>query len=148
MMRAEEVGDMENNGGKVIHAAEIQGKNQKKTYLLLRQKGDQHFLWFEFRDGSTEEETQIGARTIEEALQAAKKHWKMHSFRMVNCGFRYTLPERDEHGLNALFHQMVASYNSPNGVYFDADIGNNSFVNFASEEARILWKTLKQANKL
>jgi len=67
---------------------------------------------------------------------------------MVNCGFRYTLPERDEHGYNALFHQMAASYATSNGVYFDEESGNNCFVNFASEEAKNLLKVLQTSKRL
>ena len=66
----------------------------------------------------------------------------------MHCGFRYTLPERDEHGLNALFNQMVASYSSSNGVYFEQELGHPCIVQNASIQARLLWKKLKQANRL
>lgn len=131
-----------------MHAARIQGLNGKKRYLLLRQCGDRHYCWFELNDSESDKQTPLASQTIEEALRLARPYWRSQAFCMVNCGFRYTLPERDEHGLNALFHQMVSSYSSSNGVYFDADIGNNCFVNFASQEARNLWETLKKANKL
>lgn len=134
--------------GKVIHAARILAQGGEVRYLLLRQCGDQQFSWFEFHGGETESATPVTGQTIEEAIRLARPFWRQQSFRMVNCGFRYTLPERDEHGLNALFHQMAASYSAFNGVYFDADLGNNCFVNFASDEARALWKTLKEVNKL
>jgi hypothetical protein len=140
-------GKMENSPGKIIHAARTMQKNAV-CYLLLRQTGEQHFCWFEMHASLEETETTISAQTIEEALRLARQHWSLLAFRTVNCGFRYTLPERDEHGMNALFHQMAASYSSMNGVYFDPDMGNNCFVNFASDEARSLWKTLKEAKKL
>ena len=139
---------MEKTPGKVIHAARIQGTGGRPRYLLLRQCGDQQFCWFEFHGKDEDQETGVAAQTIDDALRIARPHWQGHAFRMVNCGFRYTLPERDEVGLNALFHQMASSYATSNGVYFDADLGNNCFVNFASEEARNLWKTLKEVNKL
>lgn len=148
MMRRLEEHSMEKTPGKVIHAARIQGEGGRVRYLLLRQCGDQHFCWFEHNSKEGDKETSVAAQTIEDALRIARPHWRRHSFRMVNCGFRYTLPERDECGLNALFHQMVASYTSSNGIYFDADLGNNCFINFASEEARKLWKILKEENKL
>lgn len=138
---------MEAITSKVIHAAKIFPQGGFIRYLLLRQEGEDKFRWYEW-DQQEEKDTPISAITLEEAIRQGRLYWKMNAFRTVNCGFRYTLPERDEHGLNALFHQMVASYNSPNGVYFDADLGNNCFVNFASEEARNLWKTLKNANRL
>lgn len=139
---------MENYPGKVLHAARFHHDNGRVRYLLLRQCGDQHFCWFEFHDRSNETLSAVHAQTLEEAIRLARRHWQGRSFRMVNCGYRYTLPERDEHGLNALFHQMVASYSSMNGIYFDPDMGNNCYVNFASAEARDLWKTLKEADKL
>lgn len=139
---------MEAPASKVIHAARILSSGGRIAYLLLRQCGDQRFCWYEYRGDGADVEMPVQAQTAEEALRLARGHWKMNSYRTVNCGFRYTLPERDEHGLNALFYQMTASYSSSNGVYFDTDLGNNCFVNFASEEARNLWKTLKQANKL
>lgn len=148
MMRANEVKEMENKLTKIIHTARILGEGGRVIYLLLRQTGDQSYRWFEFQGDKPEIETVIESPTVEEAFLLARKHWRTRSFRMVNCGFRYTLPERDEHGLNALFHQMVASYSASNGVYFDTDLGNNCIVNFASDEARNLWKTFKQANKL
>lgn len=130
---------------KIIHAARVTMK-QRTSYLLLKQTGDQHFCWMEL-DGVTEKKTPVASSTAEDAIRLARRHWRHKAFRTINCGFRYTLPERDEHGLNALFHQMAASYSSMNGIYFDPDIGNNCIVNFASEEARNLWKSLKLIHK-
>lgn len=118
-----------------IHLARIQPNGRTVVYLFLRAKDSHTFVWYRQEKG-IETETHVSASTIDEALQQARRHWKQEAFRMVNCGFRYTLPERDEHGANALFHQMVASYNSPNGVYFDEDLGHNCYVQFASNEAR------------
>lgn len=122
---------------KLIHIASIQVNGRGKCYLFLREKDPQHFVWF---DGK--QETEVSGITVEEALRLARKRWKADEFRTVMCGFRYTLPERDEHGLNALFCQMKESYASPNGVYFDTELGHNCFVNFASQEARDLCKQL------
>lgn len=139
---------MSQNEGKIIHAARLATHPGKTDYLLLRQVGDQQFRWDEFKGRDEDKPTEISSQTITDAIRIARVHWKYRSIQMVNCGFRYTLPERDEHGSNALFHQMIASYASSNGIYFDAELGNNCFVNFASEEARRLWKRLKETNKL
>ena len=120
---------------KLIHIAVI----QPHRYLYLRQKDPHTFVWY---DG--EKETTVSGITIAEAIQKARKWWKEDSFRTLNCGFRYTLPERDEHGCNALFYQMAASYSAPNGIYFDEDLGHNCIVNAASQEALGLWREMKQ----
>lgn len=127
---------------KLIHVAIIFDEKGSNRFLFLRKLGDAYFSWFKEEDGK-ENETEVNAQTIEEALRLAPRHWKNRSYRTLNCGFRYTLPERDEHGINALFHQMVASYNSMNGVYYDEELGNNCFVQSASNEALNLWQRLK-----
>lgn len=113
-------------------------------YLYLRQLGDFHFAWFE----DDEEPTEVEAPHAEEAIRLAVKKWKEMGFNLLNCGFRYTLPERDEHGINALFHQMGASHESMNGVYFEEELGYNCFVQNASIEALDLYKKLKEMGKL
>jgi hypothetical protein len=127
--------------GKLIHAAAIYA-NGKWCYLFLREDAKRHFTWHEEQENGTNEiTTPISAPSIEEAMHLASKHWKNNSFKTIHCGFRYTLPERDEHGINAFFYQMVASYSSGNGIYYDESIGNNCFVQNASEEALNLWKS-------
>lgn len=122
---------------KLIHV----GRKGKKN-LYLRQLGTLHFAWFE------EDDTPAGVEAphAEEAIRLAFKKWR--GLHLLNCGFRYTLPERDEHGINALFHQMGASYESMNGVYFEEELGYNCIVQNASDEARELWRKLKEAGKL
>lgn len=126
----------------LIHAARLQN-----GYALLRKKGPNDFVWYQENGDGVENETPISAPTIEEAIRLANKQWKNSRFEPFNCGFRYTLPERDEHGSNALFSQMMASYSSSNGVYFDDELGHNCFVQAASEEARNFWKKLKQQGR-
>lgn len=133
---------------KLIHVASIFTPNGEHRYLLLRKKGTDHFIWYEEENLDHENETEVSAQTIEEAMRLAARHWKRYSFRTIVCGFRYTLPERDEHGLNALFHQMSASYNSMNGVYYDEELGNNCFVQSASNEALQLWQRMKAQKRL
>lgn len=126
----------------IMHIARMQSDGD--IYYLLLRKIDPHtYTWFRLRN-SEEVITPISSSTIPQAIQLASKQWKEDGFRTVNCGFRYTLPERDEHGCNALFHQMVSSYNSMNGVYFDEELGHNCIVNFASSEGRDLWSKLKK----
>lgn len=123
---------------KLIHVARIQ--TPECRYLFLRRIDRDRLVWFEDIGITEEKETSVSGNTVGDALWNARRFWKEFGFRTVNCGFRYTLPERDEHGDNALFHQMIASYSSFNGVYFDEDLGHNCFINFASLEALALWK--------
>lgn len=127
---------------KLIHIASIQVQNLGRLYLFLRQMELYRYMWFREEQPGVERETAIWGGTAEEALVAAYKTWNLDHIRMINCGFRYTLPERDEVGTNALFHQMVASYTSMTGTYFDEDLGSNCIVHNASIEARELWKRL------
>lgn len=129
--------------GKLIHIALIMDKGSWQP-LYLRKVDDQHFVWFT----ENEETTPIDAISTELAIQQAYPFWKDKYIRMLNCGFKYQLPERDEHGINALFWEMVAGYTSPNGIYFDQVAGSNFFVNFASQQALKLWKSLEKQGKL
>lgn len=128
---------------KLIHVGLIQIQGKGRVLLFLRQITPQQYIWFQEEKPGVEIETPVQAETIEEALRLAVKAWKKDGYRNINCGFRYTLPERDEHGTNALFHQMAASYNSMNGIYFDEELGNNCIVHNASQEARNLLRTVK-----
>ncbi len=121
---------------KLIHLAQIKPKGQVQ-YLLLKQVSLERFVWF-----ANDSEQPVEGGSIGTAIRLARKHWRNDFFRTVICGFRYTLPERDEHGINALYYQMVASYRSANGVYYDDEAGHNCIVNFASQEALSLWKQL------
>lgn len=134
--------------GKLIHLAQVILPSKGPRLLLLRKEDSVRYTWFEENPKGEEKATSISAPTAEEAIRQGYLNWKDHVFRTINCGFRYTLPERDEHGNNALFHQMIASYASMNGVYFDEDVGHNCFVNFASDEAKKIWKELQNQKRL
>lgn len=136
------------NSNKLIHIAHVIGNDGRKKRLLLRKISEQHFVWYEEHGDNTELETEVSADNIETAMKAASYKWKNDCFSTLLCGFRYTLPERDEHGINALFHQMAASYNSMNGVYYDEELGNNCFVQNASIEARQMWRYMKNQGRL
>lgn len=133
---------------KLIHAARYFDGKGIWHYLFLRRLSPVRYTWCEESPDGTESLTEIEAITPEEAMRLAAKHWKLRSFQNVNCGFRYTLPERDEHGINAFFHQMAASNSSMNGIYYDEELGNNCFVQNASDEAYRLWQRLKINNSL
>jgi len=133
---------------KLIHVGFITIKQKGTRRLFLRKIDPIQYHWFEEGDNDNEVPTAICAANIEEAIRLGRNEWKQQSFRMLNCGFRYTLPERDEHGMNALFFQMAASYSASNGIYFDDELGHNCFIQAASIEARNLWKTLQKQNKI
>jgi hypothetical protein len=128
---------------KLIHAAKVYAKGSGWNTLLLRLVDPFRYVWFQENQLGDETETPIWGGSADEAILAAHKAWKADHFRTLNCGFRYTLPERDEIGTNALFHQMVNSYASMNGVYFDEELGHNCFVQNASDEARELSHRVK-----
>lgn len=133
---------------KLIHAGKFFGSDGIWRYLFLRRLSDVRYTWFEESPSGEETETQIEANTPEEAIRLAVRQWKPLYYTNLNCGFRYTLPERDEHGSNAYFHQMASSYASMNGVYYDEELGNNCFVQNSSDEALKLWQRLKRSNSL
>lgn len=137
----------EKNNESLVHIGKYHPRHKGRRYLFLRERAPTHFIWYEEEDGK-ELETEVEAPSIEEAMQLAHKTWKNDAFRTIICGFRYTLPERDEHGINALFRQMVASYSTPNGTYYDEELGHNCFVQSASREALDLWQQLQESNRL
>ncbi len=129
--------------GKLIHV----GRFGDGTYAFLRKNDSNLYSWW-IQSVDGEKESGITGPSAEEALRKAHQNWKDRPFRTVICGFRYTLPERDEHGTNALFHQMISSYSTPNGVYLDEELGHTCHVQFASDEALNLWKELKIQNRI
>ncbi|MDP1879830.1 MAG: hypothetical protein Q8K60_02680 [Parachlamydiaceae bacterium] len=127
---------------KIIHVGKIFSSHQ--SYVLLKKLEPFRYVWFLKNHQNQEDaQTEIWGGTPEEAIQAGRRFWKHHEFNLLHCGFRYTLPERDEIGTNALFHQMLASYESMTGVYFDEELGSNCIVNLASQEARDFAKSLQ-----
>lgn len=133
---------------KLIHAARIYEKSLGPIYLFLRQIEPYRYVWFLEDQAGIEIETPIRETTTENAFLAAYQMWSYNNIYLLRCGFRYTLPERDEVGVNALFHQMVSSYSSSSGIYFDEELGSNCIVQFASSEARDLWKRLQRTDQI
>ena len=125
---------------KLIHIATIRLKHEGVVYLFLRQLEPYLYRWYKEEPSGEAVETPIWGGTSEEAILAGREAWKIDLFQPINCGFRYTLPERDEIGTNALFCQMAASYSSMNGVYFDEELGSNCIVQNAPIETRNLMK--------
>jgi len=134
--------------GKLIHVGFLQEKGKGTINLFLRQVSPHEFVWFREDSHSEENQTDLSAPNAEDAIRLAEREWSLEGFRLLRCGFRYTLPERDEHGTNALFHQMVSSYSTPSGVYFDDDLGHSCIVHAASQEARDLQKRLQQQQRI
>lgn len=104
--------------------------------LYLRKVEPKLFKWFQ-----EETDTGIQADRVTEAIRLALGKWK--SFKLLNCGYVYTLPERDEHGNNALFSQMAKSLDSGNGIYFDEDLGHNCIVHQIPLETARLYRSSK-----
>jgi len=127
---------IEKNPSKLMHIAFIY--EEMKRTLYLRRHEEYHYHWLEVNDQGIEILTDVKASNVEEAIRLARRKWGLKGFRTLNCGFRYSLPERDEHGINALYHQMAASYAASNGIYFDEEVGHNCIVHNASLEARAM----------
>lgn len=135
--------------GRLIHVAKCFPPYKGWRFLFLReQKDSEEFRWFIESNPETEEPTQIAASSVEEALRLAHVYWRDQQFRCIRCGYRFTLPERDEIGTNALFHQMVRSYQSFNGLYVDEELGHPCIVREISQEAHRLWRSLEAQNRL
>jgi hypothetical protein len=94
-----------------------------KKHLSLHKDADGLFRWY-----LDNEPTEIAAVTAEEASKMARKQYKEEHFRVLSCGNKFTLPERDEHGTPADYQEMVKSLKSMNGVFFDEKLGHNCIV--------------------
>lgn len=131
----------------LIHIAQIDSLNHSRIWLYLRHTEPQIYTWFQEINGK-EEPTAISSSNIEEAIRLARREWQNQNFQPFMVGYRFTLPERDEHGNNALFYQMVKSLNSFNGVYFDEELGHNAIIHQIPLIAREIYEKLKVQNRL
>lgn len=121
-----------------IHVA----KRGKGVYLFLKKSAPDTYQWFE-----GEKELAIRGNSVEEACRALAGAMRGEDgFTFLACGSRFTLPERDEHGMNALFSQMAASFGASSGVYFDSELGHSCIVKNASQEAYDLYRKLCKMN--
>lgn len=115
-----------------------------RRYLFLKKLDSSLFQWFKTTPSlDEEEETPCLGKTPAEAIFSAYANWKDAYFRPLHCGFRYSLPERDEVGCKAFFWEMAKSYSSLNGRYFDEELGHFCYVDFASQEALSIWRKLR-----
>ncbi|NGX61078.1 MAG: hypothetical protein K940chlam9_00558 [Chlamydiae bacterium] len=122
-----------------VHAGKIAGERKS---LLLEKEGESSYVWKKISlAGSRIEGTDCKGEKLTEAIENGYKTWE--GFSLLHCGFLYTLPARDEMGCNALFWQMAKSYSSSNGRYFDEEVGHLCYVDFASQEALSLWRTIR-----
>lgn len=133
---------------KLIHVGIIHSDKGLPEFLFLRAISQEKFVWFKESCGGQEIETSVSAESAEEAIRLAWKEWKNAFFSTLNCGYCFTLPERDEHGNDALWKQMVSSLNSFNGIYYDEDRGHNCIVHQIPLKARDLYQKLKSENRL
>ena len=133
--------------GPIVEIAKIDLPKEGTKILLLRKLNEHTFKWFIDLENE-EKPTEIEHALIPKAIQKAYHIFRINSFRLVNSGFRYSLPERDEHGINATFHEMIRSYSSSNGIYFDQELGHNFYVQNASIESRDLFAHYKKMGKL
>src|SRR5262245_27428313 len=126
----------------LIHVATIRIAGGARQRLFLRKNENGRYAWFQIGAEAQETESIVAADSAEEAIRLAWRHWRHDALALLRCGHRFTLPERDEIGGNALFHQMVASYSTINGVYLDEELGHQCIVHDASAEALALWREL------
>lgn len=139
---------MSEKKSKLIHIARISEPKKGNVYIFLRELDPGRYVWFKEEQPGQEMETAVSGPNPQEAIRLGRAFWKDYFFDPIKCGFRYLMPERDEHGYNALFHQMAASYSAMNGVYFDEEFGCNCIIHFASNEARTLWRRLQSTGQI
>lgn len=111
-----------------IHAATIKEEGKEKMLFLKKAQGG--FQW-------TDREVEFDS--LPKALDYA---WK-EKFSLLPCGYKFTLPERDEHGTPALFEEMAKSLNSMSGVFFDEREGLNCIVHQIPTTTRRFFEQLK-----
>ncbi len=140
---------MSNTAGKLIHVASYYGPGGRQFLLLLREVNGL-YRWFVESQQENEEPTDLEAGRVHEAIRLAARHYRHDDFVSLHCGYRYDSEDRDEHGINALFHEMVASYSnaSIDGAYQNSDLSHQFFVKFAPDQALTLWKRLESEKRL
>lgn len=125
-----------------IHVGLLPSRGPSTLLLLRKETEEGPYRWALRKATGYEEPTAVTGRDAGEAIHRACQVWRPLHVRMLKCGYRYTLPERDEVGTPALFHQMVASYATSTGIYFDEELQANCIVYLASQEARHIARQL------
>ena len=111
-----------------IRLVALVGSNRGKQEKALLLHEGAEFSWL-FKD-----EIILKGKSIGEMRECLLSHFAGYPVRIVNFGVLYTLPERDEVGQYALFHQARNSYKVSNGVVFDPAWGFTYKVDFLSQE--------------
>lgn len=114
----------------LVHVANVGSET-----LFLRKSAEGQFQWMN-------QENPVSGEfdSLEKALEYA---WRQEGFTPMACGYKFTLPERDEHGTPALFEEMAKSLNSMTGIYFDEREGHNCIVNQIPSNTRRFFEHLK-----
>lgn len=124
----------------IIHIGYLQ-QGRQRQYLFLRKTENGLYRW---EAAEAESLPLIIADSAEEAIRLAVRQWRSPPWESLACGFRFTLPERDEVGTPALFHQMVRAYRSGGGVYLDDELGCSCIVHDAPSDTLALWRALEK----
>lgn len=117
---------------KLIHLAE-----SDLGRLYLQETSEGRYQWF--LGGAP---TGVEASSTEEAFRLATRRYAQNHFEPLQAGYKFTLPERDEHGAPALFIDMVRSLETPSGQYFDPASGHNYIVHQIPTRSRELYKNM------
>ena len=136
---------MQKNAARLMHIGVI--RDVGGSHLLFLREVDRKYHWFLEKRGE-EEKTALGADKMEEAIQLAYREWGRLEFRFLGCGYRFTLPERDEHGDPASFYQMVKALQSSSYTYMDEDLGHLCVIKQIPSFARELYHRLSESKQL
>jgi hypothetical protein len=123
-------------------SAHEQSSAKEQTFLLF-QEGSLYRWHLLLNDNYHLLATTCSAMNIGRACHLARMQWGRYGFRTLRCGTLFTLPERDEIGSPALFHEMIQSLAVSNGVVTDPSRGHPYRVDQISEEAVRLYKKIK-----
>lgn len=135
----------------IIHIGYLQ-QGRHREYYFLRKTDSARYQWEKAQERtenfSKDEPLPIIADSVEEAIRLAYLQWHSPPLQSLICGFRFTLPERDEIGVPALFHQMRRSYSVGNGAYLDEEIGCSCIIHDAPSQTLALWRLLEKGESL
>lgn len=134
----------------IIHIAYLQ-QGRRREYFFLRKTDAARYQWEkaeQYSEDQVKEPALIIADSVEEAIRLANRQWHSPPLQSLICGFRFTLPERDEIGTPALFHQMRRAYRVSNGVYLDEELGCSCIIHDAPSQTLALLKSLEKGESI
>lgn len=115
-----------------------------RSWSFILTQEETGFRWHLFEEDSNKfYPTDCLGENIGLACHFARMKWARYGFRTLRCGTLLTLPERDEVGSPALFHEMIQSLSISSGVVFDPGRGYSFRVDQISEEAIQFYKRIK-----